>query len=153
MQRATRRNIFQLTVLFLAVAAFVSYARTPAVSATHNDAEKPELIVATFSSAWCTACKILKPRIAKVMPDFDGAPVQFVELNFTFGERDAVRSIADEHGFTDAFDRYAGATGFALLIDHDTGVIIDTLTTAYSADAMRHAVAAATAIAKITPTE
>ncbi|MFQ5564597.1 MAG: thioredoxin [Parvularculaceae bacterium] len=110
-------------------------------------AREPEVVAATFSSAWCTACKILKPKLASVIPDFESAPVEFVEFNYTFGRPREYRDVAAARGFADIYDRFEGGTGFTLLIDADNGEILDMLTMTYSKKAMRAAIGQAVAIA------
>lgn len=136
-------------VLIIAAGLLVFYftARTPAESADALYDGEPEIVAATFASAWCSSCKILKPRLAAVIPEFSETPVSFVELDFTFGQRGEIREIAEREGFEEIYDRYEGATGFTLLIDPDTGEIVDTLTMNHSRKALRAAIAQAVAIA------
>lgn len=130
--------------------AFFMFARTSATSADAPGAGKPEIVAATFASSWCSACKVLKPKLARVIPGFKNDPVAFVEFDFTFGPRDEVRAEADKYGIGDLYERNKGATGFTVLVDYDTGEILDTLTMNFSEDAMRSAIARAVAIASYT---
>ena len=54
---------------------------------------------------------------------------------------------ARAEGLADIYPRFKGATGFTLLVDRDTGEIIDSLTVDYDKSAMRAAIAQALAIA------
>jgi thiol-disulfide isomerase/thioredoxin len=136
--------------LFAAAFAYIVFGRGP-VGATSAPYEgRPELVAATFSSAWCSSCKVLKPRLAAVIPDFADKPVKFVELDFSFSQYDEAKAIADANGFEDVYEHAKGATGFTVLIDRDTGKIIDTLTMKFSEKAMRQAIAAALAVAETT---
>lgn len=142
------------TFIFPAVLAagalfFALSGRTAATGAEYGLEREPEVIAATFSSAWCSSCKILEPRLAKVIPDFADKPVKFVELDFTFGQRDDVEKKARAEGLADIYPRFKGATGFTLLVDRDTGEIIDMLTIDYSKSAMRAALAQALAVAEV----
>jgi thiol-disulfide isomerase/thioredoxin len=143
----SRRAVFALFAL-LAVAAVASASlagRGSLSNAARFDGE-PALIAATFSSAWCAACKILEPRLARVIPQFEGAAVKFVEYDFTFGEEERNRAAALADGVSpDVYDRFAGATGFTLLIDARSGDLIDMLTASHSPKAMRAAIAQALA--------
>ena len=144
----TGRNIF--IGLAVAVAAFILFGRPSLRSVAAPYEGEPEVIAASFTSAWCSACKILEPRLASVIPDFRQKPVKFVELDFTFGQQKDIRAAAKADGFEAVYDRFKGATGFTLLIDRDTGDIIDTLTISYSEKAMRAAIANALAVAEKT---
>lgn len=132
-----------------AIAGFALIGRAPAKSVSVYDG-KPEIVVATFASAWCAACKILEPKLASVAPKFAGAPVAFVDLDFTFGPRDEIREKAARFGLEALYDANKGATGFALIVDHDTGEALDALTMGFSEDAMRAAIARAVALASYT---
>jgi len=141
---------FTIPVLaIVGVAALALATRAPAVSAEPFKG-RPEIVAATFSSAWCSACKILKPRLKSVIPQFNGEPVQFVDLDFTFGARPEVKTVAQEAGVGPVYERNKGATGFTVLVDRDTGEVIDILTINYSKKAMKAAISRALAIASHT---
>lgn len=141
-----RPAFFAVIAVVAATAVFVS-ARAPASDVTAPFEGEPEVVAATFASAWCSSCKILKPRLAKVVPDFASEPVKFVEYDFTFGDRKTARASAQADGVEAAFDQYENATGFTLLVDADTGDVIDILTMSYSEGAMRAAITQAVTIA------
>lgn len=143
------KNIISLGVMLVAATAFFFYGRGTAsdeeIASTY--AGPPEIIAATFTSAWCSACKILEPRLTKVRPDFSDKPVKFVDLDFTFGKNEDHQSLADENNFSEAYNRFKTGTGFTLLIDAETGKVIDSLTMNHSKEAMRAAIAQAIAFA------
>ncbi len=141
------KNLLFAGILGLGVAIFTANGRMAATGADYALEGEPEIIAATFESAWCSACKILKPRLAQVIPDFADKPVKFVSLDFTFGQRGDIARQAEEEGLTGIYPRFKGATGFTLLVDRDTGEIIDSLTVSHSKEAMRAAIAQAIAIA------
>lgn len=134
-------------IVFGGVALFAFAGRTAATDADYTYPGEPEVVAVTFSSAWCSSCKILAPRLADVIPDFAGKPVKFVELDFTFGERPEIADRAEAEGLGDLYPRFKGATGFTLLVDRETGEIIDSLTINHSKAAMRAAIAQSLAIA------
>lgn len=144
------RQIVSYALVVAFAAAFFMFARTPATNAEAAYDGEPEVIAATFASAWCSACKILKPKLAKVIPGFKDEPVAFVEFDFTFGPRDEMKAEADKYGLGELYERNKGATGFTVLVDRDTGAVLDTLTMNFSEDAMRAAIAQAVAIASHT---
>ena len=146
MKKARDFVFFTVLVVGVGVSALTGHN---ASSADYQLDREPEIVAATFESAWCSACKILKPRLAKVIPDFADKPVKFVDLNFTFGERDDIAKKAAAEGLADIYPRFKGATGFTLLVDRDTGEIVDTLTINYDEDAMRAAISRALAVAEL----
>lgn len=138
-----------VALLALAAAASLAACGRPARSEAAFAGE-PEIVAATFASAWCSSCKILQPKLARIIPEFAGAPVAFVEFDFTFGDRAETAAKAERHGVSDIYERNKGATGFTLLIDAETGDILDTLTMNFSEDAMRGALGRAIEIASST---
>lgn len=126
----TGRRVF--VVLATALAAFVVFARQSPQSVVADGTGKAELVVVTFSSAWCAPCRLLKPRLAAAVPKFQSAPVRFVELDYTFGPEPDVSGLTDVPGAADFVARSGGATGYTALLDADTGEIISTLTSAHS---------------------
>lgn len=139
------KNIAFIAILAVGVAIFAAIGRTGATGVEYTYPGKPEIIAATFSSAWCSSCKILEPRLAKVAPQFSDTPVKFVKLDFTFGQRGEVAELAKAEGLGDIYPQYEGATGFTLLVDADTGEIVDSLTINHSPAAMKAAIAQAVA--------
>ena len=137
-------------ILAMGLTVFALSGRTSATGADYALDREPEVVAVTFSSAWCSSCKILEPRLAAVIPGFAGKPVKFVELDFTFGQRAEIEEQARAEGLSGIYPRFKGATGFTLLVDKDTGEIIDTLTIDHSKAAMRAALAQALAIAERT---
>lgn len=139
------KNLLYITVLALGVGGFALFGRTGAAEAEYVLAEDPEIIAATFSSAWCSSCKILEPRLRAVAPTFADEPVKFVKLDFSLGQRGAVEEKANREKLGEIYPQFKGATGFTLIVDADTGEIIDTLTIRHSKKAMRAAIAQAVA--------
>lgn len=116
----------------------------------HNTFDgEAKIVAATFTSAFCSVCKIIEPRLANVIPEFNGSPVQFLELDFTFGKTDHHEKLAQKNGFTDVYHRFKAGTGYTLLINPATGDVIDMLTINHSEKAMRAAIAQALARADI----
>jgi thiol-disulfide isomerase/thioredoxin len=135
----TRGDAVFLLALLVAAAAFALYARRPAENAEAAFSGAPELIAATFNAQWCSSCKILKPRLLKIIPEFRSAPVKFVEYDLTFGpEKGRAEAAAD--GISSVYDRFSTATGYTLLIDAETGEILDMLTVNHERAAMREAI-------------
>jgi thiol-disulfide isomerase/thioredoxin len=135
-----KKHIFPI-VLIGGIAIFAFSGRNSATGAEYTFEGKPEIIAATFSSAWCSSCKILEPRLAEVIPDFVDQPVKFVKLDFTLGQRAEIEEQAAAEGLSEIYPRFKGATGFTLLVDSDTGEIVDMLTISHSKSAMRAAIA------------
>lgn len=134
-----RNDAIFLLVLLAGAAGFALYAKKPAASAENAFSGEAELIAATFNSQWCSSCKIVKPRLLKVMPDFAAKPVKFVEYDLSFGP-DGARDAAAADGLSSVYERFSDATGYTLLVDADNGEIVDMLTVNHSAAAMRETI-------------
>lgn len=145
---ARRRVLIIGAILLGAAAVFARAATAPSSSVAAPFEGEPAIVAATFSSAFCAPCKVLKPRLAKAMPAFEDRAVKFVEYDFTFRETDDMRVLAEIDGLADAFDRFAPATGYTLLVEPATGEIVDMLTMDHSPAAMRAALAQALARAE-----
>ncbi len=144
-----KRGIYVAVAFAAALAAAVAIkGPTPVVAQAAQGA--PQLIAASFTSAWCSACRILEPRLAEAMPAFKGEAIEFVEFDFTFGETDALAALAASHGLTRLYEANKGATGFTVLVDATSGEIVDTLTMTFTAPDIERAVARALAIASHT---
>ena len=142
------KPIIFVAIALSSVVAFSVVSRAPAIDADYTLEQKPEIIAATFSSALCSACKVLEPKLAEIMPSFSDRPVRFLKLNFSFGQSDQPAAMARAYSFEDAYDRFHGATGFTLLIDADTGDVINVLTMNHSKKLMKLMIAQSIAIAE-----
>ena len=129
-----------------AVALFFA-VRPVAQDVTQSAKGEPQLIAATFASAFCPACRVLKPKLARVTPAFTDAPIEFVEFDYTTGNEKALRAKADALGIRAIYDAANGATGYTVLIDAQTGAVLDTLTQKFSEGAMKSAISRAVDIA------
>lgn len=144
-----RFGLIVAVIIGIAVAVGVA-ARGPAPKAVQGAAGAPQLIAATFRSAWCSSCKILEPNLAKAMPAFADKAVEFVEFDFTFGENEKLAALAAAHDLTRLYEANKGATGFTVLVDADTGAIVDTLTMNFTAKDIEGAISRALAVASYT---
>ncbi|MEO1150524.1 MAG: thioredoxin domain-containing protein [Pseudomonadota bacterium] len=143
-EKPSRRRFVVLGAAALTGAALWQGAKRVRAGAAERQIVGPasaqtDLVAVTFASAWCGPCKILQPRLAAVRPDFADRPVRFVTLDFTMGESAGYADLAQTEGFTQAYRRYEGATGFTVLVNRHTGDVVDVLTADHSRDTMRTA--------------
>lgn len=104
-----------------------------------GQAEQPRLVAAMFRSSWCSACRILEPRVDDVRAEFADAPIDWVRFNFTWGERDGLRELAIAEGIEPLYDQFAGSTGFLVLMDRDSGQVFEIITMRYGRAEIREA--------------
>lgn len=145
-----RRSVLLAAGFAAAIAVAVSVAARRPASAMQSAAGEPQLIAATFRSAWCSSCKILEPNLQKAMPEFADKAVEFVEFDFTFGDNEELAALAAAHDLTRLYEANKGATGFTVLVDAETGAIVDTLTMNFTAKDMTRAIATALDVASHT---
>lgn len=141
------KNIIFPAVVIVVVGFFAFSGRSADIEADYVYEGQPEVVAATFYATWCSPCRILEPKLSDVIPDFADKPVKFVKLDFTFGKRDEVEELAAREGLADVYRQFGGASGFTLLVDPETGEVIDMLTMDHSSRAMRAAIAQAIAVA------
>jgi thiol-disulfide isomerase/thioredoxin len=132
---------------FVAALGVAVAVKGPTPVVAQKAAAAPRVIAASFTSAWCSSCRILEPRLAEAMPAFKGAAIEFVEFDFTFGETEELAARAAAQGLTRLYDANKGATGFTVLVDARSGEIIDTLTMNFSVADIKGALKRALAIA------
>ena len=118
-----------------------SVARGP----TREDAR---VVAITFSSAWCGPCRILKPRLAAVKPDFAEQGVRFLEFDSTFGNMGQLRAEAQQENLLNIYEQFSPATGFTVLVSGRNGEVLDILTADYSKSAIRASLSRALVMAE-----
>jgi thiol-disulfide isomerase/thioredoxin len=92
-----------------------------------------------FRSSWCSACRILEPRVDDVRAEMPDAPIDWIRFNFTWGERDGLRDLAVAEGIAPLYDQFAGSTGFLVLMDRDSGQVFEIITMRYGREEIREA--------------
>lgn len=100
---------------------------------------EPRLVAAMFRSSWCSACRVLEPRVEDVREDYADRPVEFVRFDFTLGRRDSLRQRAEAEGIVEVFDELEGRTGFLVLMDRETGQVFEIVTMRYGREEIREA--------------
>ncbi|RKR00055.1 thioredoxin domain-containing protein [Maricaulis maris] len=133
-------------ILIAALAVFMApnffrsgWDGTAEAEVTEAVAERPRLAAVMFRSSWCSACRIIEPRVEDVRADYEDAAIGWVKFDFTLGRRESLRELAEAEGLTDIYSEAAGSTGFMLLIDRETGQVFEMITMDYGRDQIREA--------------
>ena len=119
--------MFARLSLFAAVLLATSVMAAPVPPADHED--DPAIYAVVFAAEWCGKCKILEPKLMPVMQSMmEDENVQFVMLDFTNQETtSASEATAGSLDLAEIYDANKGKTGFVLLIDADSGEVLDTI--------------------------
>lgn len=119
------------------IAAFTACLTPSALQAQSDMApaamveERPRLVAARFTAAWCPQCRILEPRLDDVWPEYEDADIERVRFDFTLPHRAPMRARAVEAGIEALYNQLEGRTGFLVLMDRETGEVLETITTEY----------------------
>jgi len=86
----------------------------------------PQALAVLFYADWCASCKELDPKIKQARKALPDAPVLFTRLDLTDETtRRQAGMLADALGLREIYAEFGGKTGFLLLVDPQTGAIID----------------------------
>ena len=86
--------------------------------------EKDKKTIALFYADWCSACKILIPKLdAAVNTLEEKETLRIVKFDFSneFTQTESA-GLAGEHGLSEIYNEYSPGTGFAILVDHDVEI-------------------------------
>lgn len=119
-----------------------------AVADTQGDAAAPQVKAVLMYAEWCGSCKILDPKLKAVQAKGAIAGVDYVVLDFTDKNADALFAKADQKGVGPAIRaRFADQvkTGLLLLVDVQSGRIVNEVSKAMTEEEIEAALKAAVA--------
>ena len=116
-----------LPILTLVLFAFSS--QTSAENMAKETMAKPNTTVVAFHADWCGGCKILGPKMEKVMNSLDDeTKAKFTKVKFDFTDdttKAASKAMAEEKGFAGIFPGEGKPpTGVLKIIDNETGTVL-----------------------------
>ncbi len=86
---------------------------------------EPEVIGALFYADWCSSCKTLDPKLAKVQKSYVNKPVFFTQFDVTnLSTQYQSNLFAHTIGLEAVLHDIGLKTGFMVLIDRDSGKIL-----------------------------
>lgn len=131
--------LVSVMAIFLAPNFFRTSWDGAAEADVQAETSEPRLVAAMFRSSWCSACRIIEPRVDDVREDYETAAIDWVKFDFTLGRRGGLREMAEAEGLLSIYDEAAGSTGFMLLIDRETGQVFEMVTMDYGRTQIREA--------------
>jgi hypothetical protein len=98
--------------------------------ADHHESDKgPEVLALKFHADWCGYCQEMGPAFKNLARKHDTAPVLFHVLDHTEeSDKRQARYMAHALGLEEVWAERGGSTGFILLVDAETGEVLDELT-------------------------
>ncbi len=116
--------------VMLAVFAFVSPSTLAQTGSSRSDAGAPraEVIAVKFHADWCGYCKAMGPVFEELQAKYDKEPALYITFDQTreFGRTQSAYH-ARALGLADVWGEYGGKTGFVLLIDAESGRVMERL--------------------------
>ena len=113
--------------------------------AAENKAQaKAQAVGLVFHADWCGSCKVMDPNIKEAREALGDAPVLFVVLDHT---NDATRAqakmMAEALGYGEIYQERGGRTGAMLLVNTESGKVIETVTRTDTPESIKAKVKAA----------
>jgi len=138
---AFNRSIFGLTIAILvALGTWTTWSYAQSGSATKGSAAKaettdspeiagPKLIAVKFHADWCGYCKAMGDVYEEMQAKFDRQPVLWITLDQTREHgRTQAEYLAYALNMKDIWSEHGGKTGFILLVNAETGQVMEKLT-------------------------
>ena len=117
-----------------------------AYAAEQERPKRPDVLAVAFHADWCGTCEQLEEPVGETAKAVGDKPVLFVKLDLTNEETQAqAELLAGALGIDEVWAEHSNRTGFVLLIDRESGEVIDRLTARQSSDEMIELVDAALA--------
>ena len=88
---------------------------------------------------WCGKCKAMDPKLTNVKPEFEGEDILFMRFDMTndFTIEQSAK-LAQRLNLASLFEEHKGSTGYMVLINAETGVVLRTLTSDQSEEELLH---------------
>ena len=141
--------------LIIAAVSAVFFLRSPGLAAHNAEAHQNPgaieradvaneraLVGAMFFSNFCSACRLLEPRIDAVDEEFAERAIDFIVFNQTLSavQSEQLNALAERHDVVEVWERHRGSTGFMVLVDAVSGEALEIITIRYSEDDIRNAI-------------
>ncbi|MEM9015160.1 MAG: hypothetical protein AAGB02_08650 [Pseudomonadota bacterium] len=126
-----------------------SNASAPAAPVIEGEQGEARIAAVLSYADWCSSCKILDPKLTAVKAGAAIPGVQYVTIDYTDKNADSFFAGADAAGVGPAVrEKFDGEvkTGLLLIVNLETGQLVDTLTKTVSEEELRAALENAAAV-------
>jgi len=116
------------TVIFLTLGLSLYANGNSENNLSDENSDEISVIGVKMDAEWCGKCQAMNPKLDNVMPEFKDDGILFVKFNMTdeFTTKQA-GLLAERMNLKSLFDDHKGSTGYMVLLDADSGEVLDTL--------------------------
>jgi thiol-disulfide isomerase/thioredoxin len=128
-----------MKILILSILSFLMvFMAAPAEMPVQPADNEAKIISVRMYADWCGNCKVLDEKVDKLKTSFDGEPVLFLQLDQTDDFRTKQASmLASKLSLDRVWNTYKGRTGMMLLVNADTGELLEEISHTWDSDKIR----------------
>jgi len=106
----------------ISLAALLGMSSPVAITANAQSYQTvtPDIYVVMFSASWCAPCKVVEPRLEKILTEFNDPRIEYVNIDISSGNGDVNAHAVFDRGIVQQYNTWLGVTGFAAIVDADT---------------------------------
>lgn len=145
--------MFRKTLLFTFFMMMLSGGASAITAETTHDEKQTEtttadeeikLIAVRMYADWCGYCKTLDAKLEDIKPEFEGSGTLFTYFDLTDEyQHSQTRLMAERMNLSHIYETYGERTGFMVLVDPETGEVLQEISSEPEPDAIRAALRAA----------
>lgn len=143
---ATKALLFTLSLVMLsgsfsATVAENGNSENEITSTAEN--EEIKLIAVRMYADWCGYCKTLDAKLEDIKPEFEGSGTLFTYFDLTDEyQHSQTRLMAERMNLSHIYETYGERTGFMVLVNPETGEVLQEISSEPEPDAIRAAIRA-----------
>jgi len=122
----------------VSIAALLGMSGSAAISANAQlyQAATPDIYVVMFSARWCAPCKVVEPRLERILRTFNDPRIEYVNIDISAGNGDLNAHTVFDRGLVQQYNTWLGVTGFAAIVDGDTKQTMGCVNLTYDENSM-----------------
>lgn len=115
------------------LAFLISVGLSLGISGASQAQDEPRIAAVLFRSTWCPPCHILEPSLNEAKRDYVER-IHFVRFDFSFRDEETLREQARAEGLVGLFDHFKNQLGVLVVMDRESGQVLEVITARYSAE-------------------